>query len=48
MYQLQAANILTNEIKYCILFAWNHYKEIFSKIKKSNKIRWISHRQKIF
>ena len=31
------------EIKYCILFAWNHYKEIFSKIKKSNKIRWISH-----
>ncbi len=28
--------------KYCILFAWNHYKEIMNKEKK-RKIKWISH-----
>ena len=28
--------------KYCFLFAWNHYKEIFKKEKKS-KIKWICH-----
>ena len=28
--------------KYCILFAWNHYKEIFNKERK-NKIKWICH-----
>ena len=29
-------------VKYCILFAWNHYKEIMNKEKKK-KIIWISH-----
>lgn len=28
--------------KYCFLFAWNHYKEIFKKEKKSN-IKWLCH-----
>ena len=28
--------------KYCFLFAWNHYKEIFKKEKK-NKIKWFCH-----
>ena len=28
--------------KYCILFAWNHYKEIMNKESKK-KIKWISH-----
>ena len=28
--------------KYCILFAWNHYKEIMNKESKK-EIRWISH-----
>lgn len=33
-----------NEIqpKYCFLFAWNHYKEIFQK-EKNNKIKWLCH-----
>ncbi len=33
-----------NEIKpkYCFLFAWNHYREIFKK-EKNNKIRWLCH-----
>ena len=30
------------DIKYCILFAWNHYKEIMTKEKK-RKFIWISH-----
>ena len=29
-------------VKYCILFAWNHYKEIMNKERKK-KIIWISH-----
>ena len=32
--------------QYCILFAWNHYKEIFNKEKNKN-IKWISHVSKI-
>ena len=28
--------------KYCFLFAWNHYKEIFKKEKKNN-IKWLCH-----
>ena len=28
--------------KYCFLFAWNHYKEIFNK-EKNNNIKWICH-----
>ena len=28
--------------KYCFLFAWNHYKEIFEKEKK-NQIKWFCH-----
>ena len=28
--------------KYCFLFAWNHYNEIFKKEEK-NKIKWICH-----
>ena len=28
--------------KYCFLFAWNHFKEIFEK-EKNNKIKWICH-----
>ncbi len=28
--------------KYCFLFAWNHYKEIFKKERKSN-IKWLCH-----
>jgi len=28
--------------KYCFLFAWNHFKEIFKKEKK-NKIKWLCH-----
>ena len=28
--------------KYCFLFAWNHYKEIFKKEKKS-QIKWFCH-----
>ena len=28
--------------KYCFLFAWNHYKEIFKKEKK-NQIKWFCH-----
>ena len=28
--------------KYCVLFAWNHYKEIMNKESKK-KIKWISH-----
>ena len=31
------------EIKYCILFAWNHHREIFSKIKNSKNIQWLTH-----
>ena len=31
------------KIKYCILFAWNHHKEIFSKIKNSKNIQWLTH-----
>ena len=31
------------EIKYCILFAWNHHREIFSKIKDFKNIRWLTH-----
>jgi methylation protein EvaC len=29
-------------VKYCILFAWNHYKEIMNK-ERQKKIIWISH-----
>ena len=32
--------------QYCVLFAWNHYKEIFNKEKNKN-IKWISHVSKI-
>ena len=28
--------------RYCFLFAWNHYKEIFEKEKRNN-IKWITH-----
>ena len=28
--------------KYCFLFAWNHYKEIFKKEKK-RQIKWFCH-----
>ncbi len=28
--------------KYCFLFAWNHFKEVFKKEKK-NKIKWLCH-----
>lgn len=28
--------------KYCFLFAWNHFKEIFEK-EKNNKIKWLCH-----
>jgi methylation protein EvaC len=28
--------------KYCFLFAWNHFKEIFKKEKK-NQIKWLCH-----
>ena len=28
--------------KYCFLFAWNHYREIFKKEKK-NDIKWLCH-----
>ena len=28
--------------KYCFLFAWNHFKEIFNK-EKNNKIKWLCH-----
>ncbi len=28
--------------KYCFLFAWNHFKEIFEK-EKLNKIKWLCH-----
>ena len=28
--------------KYCFLFAWNHFKEIFKKEQK-NQIRWLCH-----
>ncbi len=31
------------KIKYCVLFAWNHYVEIFSKIKGAKKIKWLTH-----
>ncbi len=31
------------KIRYCVLFAWNHHREIFSKIKGSKKIRWLTH-----
>ena len=31
------------KIKYCILFAWNHHKEIFSKINNSKNIQWLTH-----
>lgn len=31
------------KVKYCVLFAWNHHKEIFSKIKKSKDIKWLTH-----
>ena len=33
--------------KYCFLFAWNHYKEIFKKEKK-NQIKWLCHIEKKF
>ena len=32
--------------KYCFLFAWNHFEEILKK-ESSNKIRWISHIDKV-
>ena len=28
--------------KYCFLFAWNHFKEIFEK-EKANQIKWLCH-----
>jgi methylation protein EvaC len=31
------------KVNYCVLFAWNHHKEIFSKIKGSKNIRWLTH-----
>ena len=31
--------------KFCFLFAWNHYKEIFKKERKSN-IKWLCHIEK--
>jgi methylation protein EvaC len=33
--------------KYCFLFAWNHFKEIFNKEKK-NQIKWLCHIDKKF
>ena len=38
------SNIFFNkDIKYCVLFAWNHHKEIFSKIDGAKKIKWLTH-----
>ena len=40
---VNSKKFLKTEIKYCILFAWNHHREIFSKIKNSKNIQWLTH-----
>ncbi len=40
---VNSKRFLKTKVEYCVLFAWNHYKEIFSKIKTSKKIKWLVH-----
>ena len=40
---VNSKKFLKTKVDYCVLFAWNHYKEIFSKIKRSKKIKWLAH-----